>query len=134
MNLSISGDVSLSPVPENLKNNYYITVKHRNSIETTSADPVSFAEPDIMYDFSTSASKAYGNNEKSVQGTYVIYGGDENQDGLVDSSDMIDLDNAASSFTVGYLVTDINGDGLVDSSDMILIDNNAGDFVRTILP
>jgi hypothetical protein len=46
-----------------------------------------------------------------------------NQDGLVDSSDMITVDNESAAFTTGYLPEDINGDGLIDSSDMIYLDN-----------
>jgi len=134
VNLSTSGDLTLSPVPETLGSSYYVTVKHRNSIKTTTASPVSFTEPDIAYDFTDSASKAYGSNLKPVSGAYVIYGGDIDQDGLVDSSDMISVDNDVSNFISGYTATDVNGDGLVDSSDMILIDNNSSGFVSAILP
>jgi len=56
------------------------------------------------------------------------------QDGLVDSSDMIDVDNAGAGFAIGYIATDINGDGIIDSSDMIIIDNNATGFIGAILP
>jgi hypothetical protein len=47
---------------------------------------------------------------------------------------MIDLDNDATNFAVGYISTDVNGDGLVDSSDMILVDNHASNFIGAILP
>jgi hypothetical protein len=134
VSLSTNGDVSISPVPEALHNSYYVTVKHRNSIETTSAVPVSFSESDVSYDFTTSSSSAFGYNLKSMEGRFAIYGGDENQDGLVDSSDMIDIDNDVANFIAGYVVTDVNGDGLVDSSDMILVDNNSSAFIGSILP
>jgi hypothetical protein len=32
------------------------------------------------------------------------------------------------------VATDVNGDGLVDSGDMILVDNNSSIFVSAILP
>jgi len=35
---------------------------------------------------------------------------------------MIDIDNDAANFVMGYTATEVNGDGLVDSSDMILMD------------
>jgi hypothetical protein len=47
---------------------------------------------------------------------------------------MIDVDNDVSVFAAGYLSTDINGDGLVDSTDMILVDNNANLFIGAITP
>ncbi len=52
----------------NCKNvsDYYIVIRHRNHIETWSASPVSFAADTIFYDFTTSASKAYGNNQKEI--------------------------------------------------------------------
>jgi hypothetical protein len=98
-----------------------------------SAAPVSFAGTTISYQFD-SDSKAYGNNMKFKGGLWVIYGGDANQDGLVDSGDMIIIDNDASTFATGYLVSDINGDGLIDSGDMIILDNNASAFIAVVLP
>jgi hypothetical protein len=113
---------------------YYITVIHRNSILTVSSSPVSFSGSTTSYSFNNST-KAYGGNmlHKS-DGTWVIYAGDDNQDGLVDSSDMILVDNDATNFAVGYISTDINGDGLIDSSDMVILDNNATAFVSKVTP
>jgi hypothetical protein len=52
----------------------------------------------------------------------------------VDALDFIDLDNDASAFASGYIITDINGDGAVDALDLIVTDNNASMFVAAILP
>jgi hypothetical protein len=135
VNLSTTGDISVT-IPATYSATYYIGIKHRNSIETATASPISFAGSVISYDFTTSASQAFGSNLQNLQfsGVYGIFGGDENQDGLVDSSDMIDCDNDAAAFVVGYISTDVNGDGIIDSSDMILIDNNSTAFVATNLP
>jgi PKD repeat protein len=133
VNLFTNGSMSV-PVPPAFSGAYYITIRHRNSIETTTASPVSFAGGLINHAFD-GTSKAFGGNLLQMStGEYVIYGSDANQDGLVDSSDMIMVDNDASTFTAGYMVTDMNGDGLVDSSDMILVDNNASLFIGSILP
>ncbi|MBK7214011.1 MAG: M28 family peptidase [Bacteroidales bacterium] len=113
---------------------YYITVKHRNSIETTTAVPVSFAGSNITYDFSTAAGQAFGSNQKLIGGKYLIYAGDLNQDGIVDSGDMMGVDNGSSNFLTGYIVIDANGDGLIDSGDMIVVDNNASTFVGAVTP
>ena len=131
--LDIYGNTSVT-VPAELTGDYYITIKHRNSIETVSALPVSFAGNAITYAFDA-PEKAYGGNLlQMIDGTYVIYGGDVTQDGTVDSGDMTPLDNDATNFMVGYLATDVNGDGSVDSGDMTIVDNNATGFISAVTP
>ncbi len=132
--VNTGGQASVSSIPYWLNGNYYITIRHRNSIETTSSGPVSFTGNNISYDFSTAASQAYGNNLKNTGGVFVIFGGDVNQDGSVDTADMTPVDNDASAFATGYLATDVNGDGTVDTGDMTIIDNNAAGFVSSITP
>ena len=132
--VNTGGQASVSSIPYWLNGNYYITIRHRNSIETTSSGPVSFTGNNISYDFSTAASQAYGNNLKNTGGFFVIFGGDVNQDGSVDTADMTPVDNDASAFATGYLATDVNGDGTVDTGDMTIIDNNAAGFVSSITP
>ncbi len=83
--LTTSGTASVT-VPAAYSGLYYITIKHRNHIETTTALPVSFVNTTIVYAFD-SPSKAYGNNMKEVDeafGYYAIFGGDVTQDGYVD--------------------------------------------------
>jgi len=113
---------------------FYLVVRHRNSIETWSAAPVSLLTDNISYDFSTSASMAYGDNLKEISGKWVIWCGDVNQDRLVDLGDMIDVDNDVSAFVTGYVVTDVNGDGIVDSDDMLLIIQNSDNFISSFFP
>lgn len=133
IDLSTSGIVT-SQIPSVHNGSYYIYVIHRNSITTSTANPVSFSGSTISYDFSTGISQAFGSNLKDMGDVAAVFSGDVNQDGLIDSSDMIIVDNDVSSFASGYLNSDSNGDGLVDSSDMIIIDNNNILFVTAILP
>ncbi|MBL0102917.1 MAG: fibronectin type III domain-containing protein [Bacteroidetes bacterium] len=42
---------------------YYLVVRHRNSLQTWSANPITFSGFTMVYDFTTSAAKAYGNNQ-----------------------------------------------------------------------
>ena len=63
---STSGMITVNNLPSWLTGDYYITIKHRNSIETTSALPVSFAGSIINYDFTTAATQAYGDNMKQM--------------------------------------------------------------------
>ncbi|MBK7031165.1 MAG: hypothetical protein IPH45_19050 [Bacteroidales bacterium] len=133
VNLNTNGTAN-TLIPAVHSGSYYITVRHRNSIETTTASPVLFSGGTITYDFSTSASQAYGNNLKPVSGKFLVYSGDVNQDGIIDSGDLIGVDNDASTFVSGYVVTNTNGDGLIDSGDMTVVDNNAGNFISSITP
>jgi hypothetical protein len=99
-----------------------------------SMNPVSFAGSTISYAFDLPA-KAYGNNLLlMLDGRWVIFGGDANQDGLLDSGDMTGVDNDAAMFGAGYISNDVNGDGLVDSGDMTIIDNNVAGFVSSVKP
>jgi len=133
--LSTTGAAEIN-IPAAHSGSYYITVRHRNSIETTSALPVSLAGSAINYSFST-PSAAYGGNLKFVDEAtdhYLIYGGDTNNDGVTDGLDLIGVENGATTFSTGYLPLDINGDGIVDALDLILAENNALNFVMIILP
>ncbi|MEI6747853.1 MAG: M28 family peptidase [Bacteroidota bacterium] len=132
-NLSTTGAVAIT-VPASHSSSYYITIKHRNSIETTTAAPVSFAGATINYSFDGPA-KAYGGNLIQMSGgVYAIYGGDVNQDGLLDAGDMAPVDNLSASASSGYLPEDANGDGLIDSSDMAVVDNNSSMAVGVAKP
>jgi hypothetical protein len=121
-------------IPATLSASYYIVLKHRNSIETWNSSPISFSGTTISYNFSDAINKAYGNNLKLISGKYLIFGGDVNQDGILDSGDMTPTDNDASNFVSDYISTDVNGDGIIDCSDMILLDNNMLNFVSKITP
>ncbi|MBK8983700.1 MAG: FG-GAP repeat protein [Ignavibacteria bacterium] len=118
--------------------NYYIAVKHRNSIETWSANPVplSIGIP-VNYDFSNAASQAFGNNMIQVDASpvrFAVYSGDANQDGIIDLADGSLIDNDAFNFNSGYLPTDVNGDGVTDLADAVFADNNSFNFVGKITP
>jgi trimeric autotransporter adhesin len=131
--LNTTGTASLT-IPASFAGSYYLTVKHRNSIETTSAEPVSFSSSVINYAFNPQ-SQAYGDNMASfIDGTSAIYGGDENQDGLVDGTDLSDVGNLADLATSGYLPQDINGDGLIDGSDLSIAGNNADSAIGLVTP
>lgn len=133
MNLNTAGQATIN-IPSNYSGSYYITILHRNSLPTVSANPVSFSGTVVNYAFSTPAGMAYGNNQRNISGTYVIYGGEVVQDGLIDISDMIEVDNFSASAANGYLPADVNGDGLIDLTDMIIVDNNSSQTVSIRTP
>ena len=135
ISLSTTGTATII-MPATYGDSYYITVKHRNHIETTTATPVSFSGGNISYAFNL-PSKVYGENMILMGGSgnyYAIYGGDPNGDGITDAFDLINVENGATLFTTGYVLDDLNGDGIVDALDLIMVENNALNFVTVILP
>ncbi|MBK7173707.1 MAG: dockerin type I repeat-containing protein [Bacteroidales bacterium] len=134
-NLNTDGTVSINTIPGAISGDYYVVINHRNSIQTWSASAVSFSgSGPIAFDFTTSASQAYGNNMRLMGTVYALYGGDASQDGIVDGTDMALIDNASTSILQGYNSEDVNGDGIVDGTDMALIDNNSTAIIQIQRP
>lgn len=114
---------------------YYIVAKHRNSVETWSKSGGEvFTAGVLNYNFTTSASQAFGNNMVLVSGKYSFYTGEVNNDGFVDAADVSLIDNDAFNFVTGYVNTDLNGDSSVDGTDLAYADNNAFNFVGVVRP
>lgn len=118
---------------------YYLSVKHRNLVETWSTSTVNFnpLTYQLTYDFTNDLSTAYGNNLIQVDAIplrYAFYNGDVNQDNTVDIGDLTLIDNDAFNFNSGYIPSDVNGDGITDIADNALTDNNAFNFVGAIVP
>ena len=89
------------------------------------------------YFFSTSLSQAYGNNMTQVDASPVrfgIYSGDENQDGAVNLTDIVNVNNNATAFINGYVSSDMNGDNLTDLADVVITYNNSVGFVGKVTP
>lgn len=131
--LSIAGTATVT-VPAVNNGSYYVTVKHRNSIETTTGAPVSFTGTviNILFEATTAV---YGSNLKASGDDYfLIFGGDVNQDGIVDSGDYQGVVNGNFNYLTGYLPADINGDGVIDSGDYPIMVNNNFKYVGTIHP
>jgi len=117
---------------------YYIEVKHRNALETWSADPVTFVSDAASIAFSVDAIYAFGNNEIQVDNdpynVFAFYSGDVNQDGTIDLSDVLQIYNEAGTFVTGYAVTDLTGDMQVDLTDLLIAYNNSNSFVSVVRP
>ncbi len=119
-------------VPVAFAGNYYIVINHRQSVETWSAEPVSFNTNPISYNFTYPVSQAYGNNMKEIaggSGICALFGGEitgatGDQDGYVDIFDNVDVFNNSQSGAYGYIVEDVTGDGFVDIFDMVIVFNN----------
>ncbi|MDZ4711204.1 MAG: SBBP repeat-containing protein [bacterium] len=117
--------------------NYYLVTKHRNSIETWSGLAGSFTAGVLSYNFSTASSQAYGSNQLQIDASplrFGIYSGDQNQDGAVDVSDVVNVYNDANNFVTGYISTDMTGDNFTDVSDLVITFNNSANFVAIVRP
>ena len=131
--LNTDGSASFNIFPTPYKD-YYIRIRHRNSIETWTSTPVVIGAT-TNYDFTSAASKAYGGNQIEVEpGIFAIYTGDINQDGVIDGLDFNDWENDSNNFSGGYFSTDLNGDGVVDGLDFIYWEQNSNNFVGAIIP
>jgi chitodextrinase len=114
---------------------FYVVVKHRNSIQTWSANPVTVGPTPANYDFSDQSTKAFGGNMTQLEpGVWGYYTGDINQDGSIDNTDYSGWELDANAFAFGNYVTDLNGDGSVDNSDYSIWESNANNFVFAITP
>jgi len=117
---------------------YYISIKHKNSLETWSANTVRLL-PGSTYDFSSSLSKAYSNSNNVPMkyissGKYALFSGDVNQDGTINSNDLQQIENSSKLLEYGYFKTDLNGDGAIDIFDMQIVDNNKTLFLNKARP
>ena len=131
--LNTDGTVSLTFTP--ITGSYYIAVKHRNSLQTWSANPVTVGQTPVLYDFSMAANKAYGNNMIQIGAVWALYTGDINQDEFIDGFDYPAFDNDNLSGVTGvYSTTDMNGDGFVDGFDYPVFDNNNINGIESIHP
>lgn len=114
---------------------YYIAVRGRNLVETWSSAAQLVDGTPLFYDFSSSASQAYGDNMLDLgSGVFAFYSGDINQDGVIDGSDSTDLFNDIENANFGILVTDLNGDGVVDGSDTTFLFNNTENAIFSFRP
>lgn len=118
---------------------YYLEIEHRNSIEIWSANPVSFnlLDGSLDYDFTVSADSAYGENQINVDSIplrFAMFGGDVNQDDIVDAGDVTLIYNDIVAGVSGYVSSDVTGDDFVDAGDLILTYNNEIEVIGVIKP
>jgi len=122
-------------IPSEFNSAYYVTIKQRNHLETTTALPVVFTGlDDIDYAFDAQ-DKAYGNNMGlMIDLVPVIFAGDENQDGAIEGFDLAEIGNAVDAFGFGYIKEDIDSNAGMDGYDLAPTGNNSDAFIAVILP
>lgn len=128
------GAIQPIPVSGADTGSYYLVVKHRNHIEVWSAEPVSFKQSHVEFNFASSLTQVFGNNQVNCGGYWAIPSGDANKDGRVDALDLILIDNAEAIQATGYIPADLNGDGLVNDVDIEIAAKNATNFLMKKIP
>ncbi|MBK7762072.1 MAG: hypothetical protein IPI46_01710 [Bacteroidetes bacterium] len=109
---------------------YYVAVKHSSAVQTWSAIPLTLGPNPAVYDFTNSASQAFGSNLVMVDpGVFALYNGDINQDDNIDLLDASIMEEKISNFETCFLPTDLNGDGNTDLLDSPYLENNINLFV-----
>ncbi|MBL7764997.1 MAG: hypothetical protein JNJ58_02810 [Chitinophagaceae bacterium] len=117
-------------------NSYYISLKNRSAVETWSAMPVLMSSL-TNYNFSTSATQAYGGNQIQIDSSPIrwgIYSGDIDQSGGIDGDDFNIMDPDIQSGNGGYLSSDIDGSGGVDGDDFNIFDPNSQGGIGAFFP
>lgn len=105
-------------------NNYYVVVKHRNSLETWSAAPHTITSSS-SYTFASALTQAYGSNMVLKGSLAAMYSGDIDSDGEVSASDYTIWLSSSLNGDIGYFVSDLDGDGEVSASDYTIWLNNS---------
>lgn len=106
---------------------YYLVVRHRNHLEVWSSIILSLTKGTTSalspYDFSASGGSAYGSGALKQSGSmFVAWGGDVNQDGVIDYRDRnLTWNNRGQA---GYLSTDCDGSNVTDGSDYTIVLDN----------
>ena len=117
---------------------YRIAVKHRNTIQTWAKNPIACTVATPLYNFSTAATQAAGDNQFEVEPlVWAFFTGDINQDDFIDGNDFPQYDTESASgglYDGTYTPTDMNGDGFVDGNDFPVFDNNSSNFITAIYP
>jgi hypothetical protein len=127
-------DGSASATFEADAGNYWVVIKHRNSVQTWTPNPIAIPS---SYDFTVAANKAFGDNmtDPFSENIWSFYTSDINQDEFIDIFDFpfYDADNQAFVL-LEYAATDLNGDGFVDIFDFPIYDANNQAFVFSLHP
>ena len=114
--------------------NYYLVVKHRNHLPVMSSVPVALGTTSVLYDFTTSQSKAYGTNpmvDLTASGTiFGMVAGNNDGDNLITTNDYNDV--GLNLFSNGYLTSDHNMNGFITTADYNYVGGNL--FVISQVP
>ncbi len=118
---------------------FYIAVKTRNTVQTWSKVPQTVGATPLNYDFSSSASQAYNDNQAALgDGVFGLLSGDIDsngaQDGEVNPTDYSEWEAGANALLFGSHAFDLNGDGEINPTDYTIWETNANALVLANYP
>jgi hypothetical protein len=104
------------------RDNYFITIRHRNHLEVISASKVFLSET-TAYDFTISPSKALGSDLADLgEGKYGMYAGDGDANGVIN---ILDFELVGKNlFRSGYFNGDLDLNGIINLLDYGLTNHN----------
>lgn len=97
---------------------YHFCIRHRNHLDILTAEPL-LAGGTVTYDFTLGVNRALGTSQQKwdpVYGMAMMYAGDYNQDGVIQTTDY-DAWESAPAINYTYSVTDGSLDGVVQATD-----------------
>ncbi len=116
VNLDGSGNVRFAV---EINDNLFVVVHHRNHIKIMSAGSLTESGGVFSWDFTAGTNSAYGGSlalKDSGAGASLMYAGDVNGDGTIDTMDKSNQWNIEAGNN-GYFDADLNFDGEVDNVD-----------------
>ena len=96
-----------------------------------------FISNNMILDMTSSAASAFGSNLKLIDPSPIafgLYGGDVDQNGFINATDVSMVDNGVANYDSGYVLTDLTGNNFVDGTDFLIADNNAAIYAEVIIP
>ena len=125
-------------IPSFLNGHYFfVSIKFRNTFHLLSANTIKLNGLPLAVDLTNTQNTCC--NFDTTNGVVKAYSGDLNDDGTIDVTDFLIMDNDFQQNATGYLITDLTGNQVVDSFDFTLFNNNLNanrndDFVGTCNP
>ena len=137
-NLDVNGNMPALNFNIPYEGSYYIVVNNWNMLTTWNSTPLNFTVGGTTnYDFTPALNKAFGNNLLQIDASplrWGIFGGDVNQDEVINNTDVTVIHNASAIYSIGNIVTDLNGDEIIDADDLVIVRNNEANSVHVVKP
>jgi len=128
--LDINGNASFMIPNYMIGKMYFISIVHHKSLAIWTSAPIAITSSPLNFNFTTSSNLAYGSNMKQLpDGKYAFYSGDVDQNGFIELTDIIQLEDECKLYRVGYSMSDLSGDAIIESVDYSIIENNIGKFI-----
>lgn len=105
--------------------NYKIAIYQRNHIAILSRGSLTLGKGEVVsYDFTDSEERALGSQQlKEVQGIFTLYGGDFDQNGIINNLDF-NLWRKNAATIDSYISVDADGNGIINNLDFNIWKNN----------